>query len=386
MKTKKTDANDVARAKGSAGLRAELDKRTAEAPVHRNGNANGNGQNAPHNLDSTAMLRKLADVHAQPLQWLWPRRFPLGKFTMLSGDPGLGKSFVTLDIAARLSTGNSFPDQKGKFEVGSSIFLNAEDDAEDTIRPRLDAMGADVNRVYVLDAVRVGGQEKHFNLATDLAALEEAIQKTPNVRLVVIDPISAYLGKTDSHKNSEVRGILSPLSKLIARLGVAVIGISHNTKGKETKAVYRSIGSIAFTAAARAVWSVMKDHDDPLRRLMLPVKMNLCAESTGLAFRLQKVTDEMAVVQWDTEPITINADDALAAEIGERGELKSDMASEWLRELLAAGPLPVDEVKRSAEAAGYAWATVRRAMNTAGVQSRREGGIGAAGRWVWTLK
>ncbi|MGD0092903.1 MAG: AAA family ATPase [Planctomycetota bacterium] len=202
------------------------------------------------------VLRNLADVTPQEVRWLWPNRIPLGKLTIISGDPGLGKSYVSLDITARLSTGRGFPDRPDHCQVGNIIILNAEDEAEDTIRPRLDIMKADVRCISVMEAVRIGNKEKHFDLATDLAALEEAIHQTPGVLLVIVDPISAYLGKTDSHKNAEVRSILSPFCKLIARMGVAVIGISHNNKTRETKAVYRTNGSIAFNATARAVWSI----------------------------------------------------------------------------------------------------------------------------------
>jgi len=341
---------------------------------------------AAESVNAAPVLRNLANVKPQEVKWLWPGRIPLGKFTMLAGDPGLGKSYATLDMAARLSTGGKFPDQAGRFETGGTIILNAEDDAEDTIRPRLDAMNADVRRINVLDAVRIGGKDKHFDLASDLSSLESAIRQLPGTRLVIIDPISAYLGKTDSHKNSDVRSILSPLSKLIARLGVAVVGISHNSKGtKDTKAVYRSIGSIAFNAAARAVWSVQKDVDDPLRRLLLPVKMNLCSEPTGLAFRLVKATESVAVVEWESEPIDISADDALAAESAPR-ERKSDTAERWLTRLLADGPVDVAVLKEEAKSAGISsWRTVEAAKEELKVDAVRVGGIGGTGRWQWKL-
>jgi RecA-family ATPase len=181
-----------------------------------------------------AVLRCFRDIEPEPLRWLWPGRIPLGKLTLLIGDPGLGKSLVTVDMAARLSRGTAFADGAA-CDRGSTIFLSAEDEAADTIRPRLDAAGADLSRVHVLDAVRVtlaDGvlSEKCFSLETDIAALESALLQNPDVRLIVIDPLSAYLGGTDSHSNAEIRGLLSPLGAMAARRGVAVSAITHLRK------------------------------------------------------------------------------------------------------------------------------------------------------------
>ncbi len=152
-------------------------------------------------------------------------------------------------------------------ERGSVIILSAEDDAEDTIRPRLEAAGADLPRVHWLDAVSVvlgGGKqgERTFSLESDINALHDAIKQHPDVRLIVIDPLSAYLGGTESQKNAEVRGLRAPLKGFTARTGVTVLGITHFRKSNGP-AIHRSIDSIAFVAAARAVWGVGVDRDDP---------------------------------------------------------------------------------------------------------------------------
>ena len=212
-----------------------------------------------------------------------------GKLTLLIGDPGLGKSLLTTDVASRVTRGRPFPDG-APCESGSVIFLSAEDDAADTIRPRLDAAGADVSRVHILEAVRVAltdGSltEKPFNLETDSAILEGVLREHPDVRLIVIDPISAYLGGVDSHSNAEVRGILAPLVAFAGRFGVAVLCITHLRKSAGA-AIYRAISSIAFAAAARAVWAVASDPEDGDRRLLLAVKQNLSGNEGGLGFRI----------------------------------------------------------------------------------------------------
>jgi hypothetical protein len=327
------------------------------------------------------LTRRLIDIPRAELEWLWPGKIPLGKFTMLSGDPSLGKSFVTLDIAARFSRGRGFPGSDASGITGSTIILNAEDDAADTIRPRMEAMGADLARIIIMDAIRSAGKEKHFDLATDLAALEAVLRKTPEVRLLIIDPISAYMGKTNSHNNSDVRAVLSPFTKMIARLRVAVIGISHHNKSAGGKAVYKSNGSIAFNAAARAAWAVQKDPANPDRRLFLPVKTNLATEPTGHAYRLRSVSTFAAVVEWESEAVTMTADDALAAESAPR-EHKSEVAAKWLNRQLQNGPVAVSELKEECKKAGFSWHTIERAKDAVGVEVEK---TGFKGHWQWKL-
>jgi len=153
-----------------------------------------------------AILRNLDDVERQLLEWLWPGRIPLGKLTLLAGDPGLGKSFVTLDIAARVSRGDSWPDTPLlKQSAGNVVLFNAEDDLADTIAPRLDQAKADDTRIVAVEGVAAFGQRRHFSLEHDLPRLEEVLKNHSDTRLVVIDPIAAYCGNIDSHRNTDVR-------------------------------------------------------------------------------------------------------------------------------------------------------------------------------------
>ncbi len=341
------------------------------------------------------VLVSLADVRPEGVKWLWPGRVALGKITLLAGDPGLGKSFVTLDMAARVSTGAAWPDGAEAGPPGGAVLLSAEDDVADTIRPRLDAAAADVARVVALQAVRApdpetgGTRELPFTLSADLPALEEAVEKTPSCRLVVIDPISAYLGggaHFDSHRNSDVRAVLAPLAALAARRGVAVVVVTHLRKG-EGPAMYRAMGSLAFVAAARAAWAVARDRDDPAgrRRLFLPVKNNLSLEQTGLAFELRPAGD-VAVVTWEAGAVEVSADEALGPPPrrapGPKAE-RRDEAAEWLRAALAGGPRLVAELAEEArEAMGFSAPTLRRARKVLGVMAFRQMVPGA---WFWRL-
>ena len=334
--------------------------------------------------ETGAVLRCFRDIAPEQVRWLWPKRIPLGKLTLLVGDPGLGKSLVTIDLASRVTRGAAFPDGE-KCEVGEVLFLSAEDDPADTIRPRLDAAGANVSRAYILEAVRVtlpdGAQtDREFNLETDLAALEATLRHHPGIRLIVIDPISAYLGGVDSHSNAEVRGILAPFASLAARHGIAIVAVTHLRKSAGA-AIHRAIASIAFAAAARAVWAVAADPDDPVRRLMLAVKQNLAPDRGGLAFRVE-APEGLARVAWESGAVLLDANDVLGA--FEKREEGSSLVrtQEWLSELLKHGPLPVEKIKDEARGVDIAWATVRRAKDALCVLAGKEG---YQGTWHWRL-
>ena len=345
---------------------------------------------APTSEATTAgpSLVRLCDVEPEPVQWLWPMRVALGKLTILAGDPGLGKSFLTMDMAARVSTGAGWPDLPGqRFEPGGVIILSAEDDPADTIVPRLVAAQADRSRITALKAVcefdpHTGKlAPRGLNLETDIRHLDSAIEQTPDCRLVILDPITAYTGKTDSHKNAETRGLLAPLADLAAKHEVAMVAVSHLNKGGSGPAIYRTMGSLAFVAAARAAWAVVKDDNDPGRRLVVSVKNNLARDPGGLAYHLDGDGDDVPALAWEAEPVTITADEALAPPApGPEPDERSE-AMQWLREALADGPRLAKEVEEEArEAHGITQRTLRRARKHLGVVAYREE---VPGPWWW---
>jgi hypothetical protein len=342
---------------------------------------------AEENGDGVPILVCLVNVKPEPVAWLWPGRIPLGKVTLIYGDPGLGKSLVTLDVAARTSRRTPWPDRPDlPPQPGEVILLSAEDDPADTIRPRLDAAGGDVRRVTLLQGVMHGERRAAFCLA-DLSPLEAAIQQAPDARLVIIDPISAYLGSADSHKNAEIRGLLAPLADLAGRHRVAVLCVSHMNKSMGGRALYRAMGSLAFAATARAAALVIADADDPKRRLLLHSKMNLAEEPTGLAYRIVPVTLDgigpVPRVAWESAPINMTADDALAAQCPE-GEARSALqeAVDWLSDALASGPAGATEIKKQAPADGIALRTLDRAKEVLRVKATR---LVFGGPWLWLL-
>jgi hypothetical protein len=331
---------------------------------------------------------RLSDVTPQPITWLWPLRIARGKLTVIAGNPGLGKSFITLDLAARVSRGDGFPlSPLSAAAPGGVVLLSAEDDLADTIRPRLDTAGADPTRIVAMNTIKQFDKAQNrwvyrqFTLSDDLARLETAIRLVGNCVLVIIDPISAYLGSTDSHNNSEVRGLLAPLSELAARHKVAVVVVSHLNKGTGD-AINRVMGSLAFVAAARAAYVITKDQNNPSRRLFLPAKNNLGVDDTGLAYQL--TGSPVPYVKWEALPVNVSADDALLDNKNPVGRPPDDRqeAEEWLLDALKNGSRPAAEILSEARKDGFARVTLMRAKAALGVTSMKQG---YAGGWVWAL-
>ena len=339
------------------------------------------------------VIRRLSDIEAMPVSWLWRGRIARGKVSIIAGNPGLGKSQVTASIAAIVTTRGSWPVDRSQCTPGDVVFLSAEDDPADTLRPRLEAAGANLHRVHVTDAVILGytgeGQQQNrvFSLQRGLVALSVKLAELGDVSAVVIDPITAYLGDVDSHRNAEVRALLAPLSELAAQRGTAIIGVSHLNKSAGTEALMRVTGSLAFVAAARAAYLVAQDPENPARRFFLPMKNNIGPASAGLAFRIEGAPVQSAagpletsLVVWDSEPVSMTADEVMRTQVPEHGSALRE-AEEWLREILRK-PTPATEISRMAADAGIARKTLRRASESLRIVKEK---TGMRAGWVWSF-
>jgi hypothetical protein len=340
------------------------------------------------------VTRRLSEIDAKPVTWLWPGRIARGKMSILAGNPGLGKSQVTASIAAIVTTGGYWPVDRSQCTPGDVVFLSAEDDPADTLRPRLEAAGADLNRVHVMESVISGytpdghAVNRAFSLQKDIQALSEKLSELGDVAAVVIDPITAYLGEVDSHRNAEVRALMAPLSELAARHSTAIIGISHLNKSAGTEALMRVTGSLAFVAAARAAYLVAQDPEDKARRFFLPMKNNIGPDSSGLAFRIEKAVVQTqseplqtSRVIWESDPVLTTADEIMRPQqVPEYGSARRE-AMEWLQGALS-NPTSATEVIRMAANMGIAEKTLRRAAEMLGVVSQKSG---MKSGWTWSL-
>ncbi len=347
------------------------------------GASNGHDKAGGDAPTTRAIVVSMETVVAQPLRWLWEGRIPFGKLTLLVGDPGLGKSFLTLDLASRLSTGTPFPGHTQGHPLAATVIMAAEDDLETTMKPRLEMLRADCARIKCITGMQevVAGREveRAPRLDRDLSVMEDVMYEY-GARLLVVDPINAYLGDVEGNADVKLRSVLTPLAALAMRTGAAVLAITHSNKSKEGPAIHRVIGSVAYVAAARSALAMGVDPDDPARRVVVQIKSNLAATAPGIGFKLMPP----GTVIWDTNAVTVTADTVFSATSSAPGPEpeKEREAEDFLREVLAGGPVLAVDVKAESRQVPIAFRTLNRAKEALGVVSYREKGS-VKSKWYW---
>jgi KaiC/GvpD/RAD55 family RecA-like ATPase len=257
------------------------------------------------------ILIPLDQVEQRPLAWLWSGVVPLGKLTLIAGEPSVGKSLVTLDLAARVTTGSPFPGSSAATSPGGVILLGEEDGLGDTVRPRLEAARANLGLINALQAMRqnylvrhppwsefehLSPHEEPLDLRRNMRVVTEAIDSVANCRLVVLDPLSAYLSPGAS--GMQARRVLTKLAEVAAKRQVAVVVVTHFTKTAGDPLMYRPLGGLSGLAVARSAWVIVREQGSP-RRWLLPLKQNLRESTGGLAFQVVAEPNGEARVQWE---------------------------------------------------------------------------------------
>lgn len=328
----------------------------------------------------------LSDVEPEEIEWLWPSWLALGKLALMDGDPGLGKSATTLDLAARVSAGKIFPDG-AEGESGGVVLLSAEDGLRDTIRPRLGAAGGDASCILSLATVPdENGHDRLLSIPEDIPFIEKGIERV-GARLVIVDPLMAFLsGETNSHRDQDVRRALAPLAGLAERTGASVLVVRHLNKAPGNNPLYRGGGSIGIIGAARMAFVVGKDPQDENRRVLASTKNNLAKSPKSLMFTLEEAENGAVRVNWLGES-EISAQQLLATPREEEHADARSEAVEFLSDVLASGPVAAKQVKEEAEEAGISERTLARAKKLVGVISYREGESSGRGKgcWLWKL-
>jgi len=336
-------------------------------------------------------------IEEKSVEWLWHRRVPLRALTLLVGDPGEGKSLLTMELAARVSRGQpigpSLPGQPRAVGPGVVLVLSSEDAADAVVVPRLRLAGADMELVYVLteddDGVPFtipGGVER-------LAAFVEEMKPL----LVTIDPITEFLDETiNPHRTADIRRALRPLGAVAERLGPAILGAEHLNKATGLQAIYRASGAIGLVGKPRSVLvmgrppkpsdpnpsaRVLHHSPDPTRLLgQIKTNYGLLAETIELAVNPEP-GEEHPKIGW-RGVVGLTADEILMGQSAGRPPAERSAAAEFLANDLADGPQKSRDVYTRAEAAGHKPRTVRRAKDDLGVVSRQRGGKGP---WWWWL-
>jgi len=334
-----------------------------------------------------ANLIRFADIQEKEVDWLWYPRLPLGMVCLFAGPPKVGKTFVTIAIAAAVSRGAGLPLDEPR-APGSVIILSAEDDPAKTLKPRLRAAGADMSKVHFLKSVLLeDGTEALPSLRADLEAIESAARNLGDCKLISIDPISAYLNGVDDHKNAEIRALLYPLNAMAASLNCVIILVTHLNKSSTQDAQQRVTGSVAYVAACRANFLFVKDKDDPnkRRRLMLDNGCNLTEEVPTLGYRIAD-SWEGSQVEWEQDALSITVEEAMAEQPPETTDENTEVGEckGWLKDALSQGPVLAEELLAKGRTVGFSERTMRRAKKGLGVDSERSGFRDDAS-WKWVL-
>lgn len=366
-----------------------------------------NGQaGAPHGLITTP----LDEITPEPVRWLVPEYIPLGKLVLFAGDGGHGKTTVTLQMTAALTTGRpcfglDYPAPR----PADVLVISCEDDFADTVVPRLLAAGADLTRVRRVDGVRgADGKPTPFSLA-HYERLAEELAERPGVRLVVIDPAGAYIGAAgvDDHKDSELRSLLGPLAEMAARHRVTILLVKHLNKGVTAKAVHKVSGSAGYVNAVRAAFLVVPHPTDGEKKLFLPLKFNIGRKPDGVAFRLTalpatecdeilsrfpglagedrgRLAAQLFRPEWEGSA-GMDADTALSEGEHQQSTRVKECA-DWLTGHMGEWAWPDAELEQAAEGKGFTTDNFRKAKTLlrkdGRLQSRPDGAQGAWWNWL----
>ena len=287
-------------------------------------------------------------VSAKKVEWLWYPYIPYGKITIVQGDPGEGKSTMMIQIAALITNGKLMPDGSGEGIPGNVIYQAAEDGIEDTVKLRLEAAGADCRRIAFLE------QPDEEPIRLDDERLAQAIESM-QAKLLVIDPLQAYLGIDSDMKSNSIRAVFGRLGKVAERTGCAVVLIGHMNKSGSTKGIYRGLGSIDIAAVARSILMVGRDRNNQCIRVLLQIKNNLAPE--GRAYEIEDLLLQKA-----------------------KGESKLDKAKDYLKLLLNGSDLPCADIMEKMRTNGIGTRTVEQAKKDMGIISYKLGD-----KWYWQL-
>jgi hypothetical protein len=315
-------------------------------------------------------FQTLSEVEPEEINWLWPPLIPFGMVSIMEGDPGVGKSYLAMHIAAQLSIGGSLPGVE-TLKRGRVLYCSAEDDPAFTIRPRIDAMGGDPERIR-FQARYLAFDDEGLNLLR-----LEVRSNPPN--LVIIDPLYAYVPSTsDMYKPNEIRALLSDIGEIAAYAGAAVLVIRHLTKAKRDKAIYQGVGSIDVIGAARSAVLVAEHPEDEKLKVVAHVKYNLSPRGDSWLYEL--VTNRsgaLPVLAWRGKS-NLTADDLLNQ--SHDGASAVETAINFLREELKKGPKSASEMLSLAESKGIFKRTLDRARKQLRVRAFK-----TAKDWRWEL-
>jgi hypothetical protein len=332
-------------------------------------------------MSSNIVAPRLDELEPTPLRWLWPGYLPLGKLTLIDGDPGQGKSLMSLDLAARVTRGDKWPDSTPGGDPAGVVLVGCEDDLNNTVLPRLAALGADLTRIAAFQGHEVDGKLVGLpSFPRDAEALGRLVEKHA-ARLVVMDPLMAFIDPMFSTINDQaIRQALLPLMQMAEETGCNLSAIRHLNKTGAGRAMYRGSGSIGIVGCSRCAYLVGRSPDDPSVRVLACLKTNVGELPPSLGFRVFAGTGLQ--VDW-LGAVDYAADDLLA--VPGKKTTAQDRAAAFLQVQLADGPVEFQILLARAKSAGLSERTLFRAKKVVAARSFEEGS-NKARKHFWTLQ
>jgi len=340
-----------------------------------------------HTLNSLVFINA-SEIKPQPIQWIWKDRIARGKLHLIAGDPGLGKSQLAIYLAATVSRGGNWADGKGKAPCGKVILICSEDDYTNVVVPRLYAAGANLNKILLLDNNII----QPFSLAKSehIKQLNEKIDE--DTVMIIIDPILSFFGtgKVDTHKSTDVRGVLEPLNRIAAEKNVSIVAITHLNKQSHVNAKNKITGSNSFVAAARIVYLVVPHPEIKDLCVMVPVKTNISRMPSGLVFSIKQTVIqynsdiiETSHIEWHPEmDVPWTADEILKMQEKINVRNKKIECEEWLKNELARGPRKAKEILEKGKQYGFSVPTIKRAKKNLPIKTKK---LEYQGEYYWEL-
>jgi putative DNA primase/helicase len=335
-------------------------------------------------IEVSLVLGNMEDVIAEKTEWLWEQKLPLNVLIGYWGNPGCGKTTHGIFVIACVSTGRNWPDgTPNPLPPSHVLLMAAEDDYASTIKPRLIAAEADMSKVRYLKNVEIkqGARkaDRHFALDTDISALRAALIAHPEIKLVVIDPVTRYLGSKSMNKEQEVSAVLTPLRDLCLELKITILVLGHFNKRGDVDAMQRVAGAMAWIGLPRASWGFGQDPDVPSEYLMTMLKVNSARDKSGMRYAIAEKSTPVGgqpVIEWKGRSEK-TADDMTARKDPQTKQ--SDKALAFLKAFLEGGDWRVcSEIQMRGEEQGISWSTIERAKRALNVEwNKGKNGVNA---------
>lgn len=346
----------------------------------------------PATTNRRIIINRVSDIKPQALRWLSKNRLVRDGLNIIASETGMGKSLIRNNIISAVTKENAaILDDKSNHPAGDVILISAEDDLATVEAPRLLAANADTTRIFHIYHTMNSDVETTFDLFSDMALVREAAHKMPELKLIVIDPINAFVsGNVKISADNEIRRVLNPMNDLAQELGICVLIISHLNKDVKSKIQNRIIGSVAYLNLCRTAWTLTRHPDEPDNRrrgVFVELKNNLAPPQHGMDYQIKSIDlptikneNGTPCLEWGIEIVKGSADEIVSRGNNDKGS----QALEWLKIRVTETPEPSNTIIEDAKKHGFTKSTIWRAKDKLNIKAHKEG-FADGGQWMWSL-